>query len=68
MAGSRKTAARVTVGAISLTSSSHFPPQTVLEGHEAGRIAARPRQAVDEAGRDRIAYGREYDWHRVGRL
>ena len=30
-----------------------FPTQTVFERHEPGSVAARPRQAVDEAGADR---------------
>ena len=31
-----------------------FRAQTIFELHEAGGVAARPRQAVDEAGADRI--------------
>ena len=41
-------------GAICLSSSSHFAAHAVFELHEAGRVAARPRQTVDEAGADRI--------------
>ena len=52
--GIPKTAARVTPGAICFRISSHFPAQAVFELHEAGGVAARPRQAVDEAGADRI--------------
>ena len=68
MAGSRRTAARVTPGAISLSSSSHFPLNAVFESHETGGVAARPRQAVDEAGADRIDDDREHDRHGAGRL
>ena len=67
-AGSRSTAARVKLGAISLSNSSHFPPAAVFEGQESGDIATRPRQAVDEAATDRIASDREHDRHRAGRL
>src|SRR5262249_54436221 len=59
IAGSRKTAARVTVGAISLTNSSHFPPK--LYSKDMKPVALPPGRA----GRDRIAYGREYDRHCV---
>ena len=31
-----------------------FPAQAVFELHKAGGVAARPRQAIDEAGADRI--------------
>ena len=54
MRGSRRTAARVTPGAISLSSSSHFPLDAVFEQRKSGGVAARPRQAFDEAGADRI--------------
>ena len=65
---SRRTATRVTPGAICLSNSNHFPPMTVFEQKETGGIAARPRQAVDEAGADRIDDEREHDRHRAGRL
>ena len=45
-----------------------FPGQAVFERYETGGVAARPRQAVDEAGADRIGGDREHDWHRLGRL
>ena len=32
-----------------------FPAQAVFERHKAGRVAARPRQTIDETGADRIA-------------
>ena len=47
------TAARVMRGAISLSNSSHFPLMP-YSNHETGGVAARPRQAIDEAGADRI--------------
>ena len=45
---------RVTLGAISLSSSSHFALNAVFESMKAGDVAARPRQARDEASADRI--------------
>src|SRR5262249_38074451 len=45
-----------------------FPAQIVLELHESGGIAARPRQAIDKAGADRIGDIHEHDWHRARRL
>ena len=45
-----------------------FPAQAVFELHEAGGVAARPRQALDEAGADRIGDIREHDRHGAGRL
>ena len=35
---------------------------------KSGGVAARPRQAFDEAGADRIGDDREHDRHRAGRL
>src|SRR5262249_46702626 len=49
--GSRSTATRVTRGAISLSSSSHFP---LMQQEETGGVAARPRQAFDKTSADRI--------------
>ena len=40
----------------------------IFEQDEAGRVAARPRQAVDEAGADRIGDNHEHDRHSAGRL
>jgi hypothetical protein len=68
MAGSRSTAARVTRGAISLSSSSHFPPDAVFEIGKTGGVAARPSQAVDEAGTDRVRSQREHDRYGTGCL
>ncbi len=45
-----------------------FPAHAVFERHETGGVAARPRQAVDEAGGDRIGDDREHDRHGAGRL
>ena len=50
MAGSRSTAARVTAGAISLSSSSHFAADAVFGLRKAGGVAAWPRQAISKAG------------------
>ena len=68
MAGSRRTAARVTPGASSLSSSSHFALKLVFEQQETGGIAARPRQTIDEAGPDRIDDGQKHNRHRACRL
>ena len=54
MAGSRRTATRVTRGAISLEQFQPFRAHAVFEQREPGGVAARPRQALDEAGADRI--------------
>ena len=62
------TAARVTPGAISLSNSSHFPLMPYSNSSETGGVAARPRQALDEAGADRIGDVREHDRHGAGRL
>jgi hypothetical protein len=45
-----------------------FPGQAVFERYETGGVAARPRQAVDEAGTDRIDDEREHNWHGASRL
>src|SRR5215471_8455236 len=59
-AGSRMTAARVTCGAICLSSSSHLP------ANPPGNVAAWPRQAIDEARADRIGHAREHDRQGAG--
>ena len=68
VAGSRRTATRVTPGATSLSNSSHLPLRPYSNMRKPGGVAARPRQAVDEAGTDRIDDDREHDRHRAGRL
>ena len=55
-------------GAICLSSSSHFAAHAVFEHGEAGGVAARPRQALDEPGADRIRDLREHDRNGAGRL
>ena len=45
-----------------------FPGHAVFTIHETGGVAARPRQALDEAGGDRIGGDREHDRHGAGRL
>ena len=45
-----------------------FPAHAVFEQGKTGGVAARPRQAVDEAGADRIGDRREHDRHGAGRL
>jgi hypothetical protein len=66
IAASRRTPTRVTLGAICLTSSSHLPLKPFVR-EKTGGVAAGPRQAIDEAGGDRIDGGREHDRHGVGR-
>jgi hypothetical protein len=45
-----------------------FSAQAVLEHRKPSRIAARPRQARDETGTDRIDDNHEHDRHGAGRL
>jgi pimeloyl-ACP methyl ester carboxylesterase len=45
-----------------------FPAQTVFEHNEAGSVAARPRQTIDEPGTDWIDDHREYDRDGAGCL
>jgi hypothetical protein len=45
-----------------------FPAQAIFILDKAGGVAARPRQAIDEAGADRISDKREYYRHGAGRL
>ena len=40
-----------------------FPGQAVFENHEPGGVATRPRQAVDEAGTDRVGNDRKHNRH-----
>ena len=68
MPGSRSTATRVTPGAISLSNSSHFAADAEFELDEPGGVAARPRQALDEASADRIGNDREHDRYGTGYL
>src|SRR5262245_8757008 len=65
-AASRRTATRVTLGAISLSSSSHFPLR--LYSRDMNPVALPPGQAVDEASADRITDDREHDRHCAGCL
>ena len=65
--GSRRTAARFTRGAISLSSSSHFPLMP-YSNCKAGSVAARARKACDEAGTDRVDDTDEHDRDRAGCL
>ena len=67
-AGSRRTATRVTFGAISLKSSSHFAVDTIFDHRKSGGVSTRSREAIDEAGADRVAGHREYDGDGTGRL
>src|SRR5262245_48566718 len=65
--GSRMTPTRVTFGAISLSSSSHFASIS-YECREPGHVAARLRQAGNKASTDGIGNLRKYDRHSAGRL
>jgi hypothetical protein len=51
-----------------LSSSSHFPLVPYSSHGKPGGVAARARQAVDEAGVNRIRDLREHDRHFAGRL
>ena len=62
------TAARVTRGAISLSSSSHFPLVEIFKVSKARDVSTWPRQAIDEAGTDRIDDRSEYNRHCAGCL
>src|SRR5258708_27898253 len=68
MVGSRKIAARVTLGAISLSSSSHLAASAYSKMTKPGGIAARPRHACDEPRADRINDADKYDGHSAARL
>jgi hypothetical protein len=39
-----------------------------FDAHETSQVATRPRQAVDEAGTDRVAEDRKHDRHAAGHL
>jgi hypothetical protein len=54
IAALRRTAARVTRGATSFSSSSHFPLRAVLEGRETGDVPTRPSEAINNASTDWI--------------
>ena len=66
-AGSRRTATRVTGGAISLSNSSHFPLMPYSNMNEPGGVAAGPRQALDETA-PTGSVTCEHDRHGAGRL
>ena len=66
--GSRMTAARARARRNLLEQFQPFPAHTVFERREAGRIAAWPCQARDEATADRIGDDHEYDRQAARRL
>src|SRR5262249_4520650 len=68
MLESRRTATRVTRGATSLSSSSHLPPMELFVDGKSRGVAARPRQALDVAGRNRVADTRKHDRYGARRL
>ena len=68
IAGSRRTATRVTRGAISLSSSSHFAAQAVFELDKSGGVAARPCQDLRRSRRRPDRTVPEHDRHGAGRL
>src|SRR5262245_6292203 len=45
-----------------------FPAQAIIILDKARGVAARPREAIDEARADWIGDSREYYWHGAGRL
>ena len=66
MVRSRSTATRVTRGAISLSSSSHFAPKPNSWGVKPVAFPARARHAVDKSCADRVTDVREHDGHGAG--
>jgi hypothetical protein len=62
VAGSRRIAARLTLGDL-FEQLQPFAAQIVFEHAEAGRVAARAREALDEPGTDRVGKHRKYDRH-----
>ena len=60
--------ARVTRGAISLSSSAHLPPTLGPQIGEPGRVATWTRQARNEALGNRLADPHEHDWKRARHL
>ena len=68
IAGSRSTAARVTRGAISLSSSSNFPLILYSNGVNPMALLPGPRQARDEARADRVDDIHEHNRHGTGRF
>jgi hypothetical protein len=67
-ADSRRTAVRVTWGAISLSSSSHSRPSNISKLVKPVTFAAGARQAFDVAAANRVGDQREYDWDPSGSL
>src|SRR5215813_4084383 len=65
MAGSRRTATRVTRGAISLMK---FPAHAVFVEGKTGDVAARPRETIDKAGAHRIGDIHEHNRHAASGL
>src|SRR5262245_55101356 len=66
--GSRRTATRVTSGAISLSSSSHFPPMLYSEIMKPVVLPPGRARLPDDAGADWIADDWKDDRHAAGRL
>ena len=62
------TAARVTRGAISLSSSSHFPAKPNSEVTNPVVLPPGRCQTRDQAAADRIGDTRKHDRHAAGRL
>jgi hypothetical protein len=62
------TATRVTPGAISFEQLQPFPEHAEFGRGKTSGVAARPRQAVDVAGADRVDRRYEHDRHGAARL
>src|SRR4051812_19358514 len=62
----RRIAACVTFGAISLSSSSHFPHKLYSNIIKPVAVGARLRQGLDEARPDRVGSDDEHDGNGVG--
>src|SRR5262249_8209623 len=63
VSGLKMAIARVTPGAISLSSSSHLPPIRGLEIGESDKVRTGTCQARDEAAADRVCHLQEHDRH-----
>src|SRR2546423_358536 len=68
MAESRMIAARVMGGAISFSSSNPFAADSELKREKPGRVAAGPRQAINEPTADPFGNDHEYNRHGSGCL
>src|SRR5262249_18817805 len=64
--GSQMTATRLTPGCDLFEQFEPFRADANFEAHKPGGVAARPRQAFNQTGSDRIGGGRKHDRHCAG--